>query len=74
MDLQKIISDNLKGYRKKLGITQEALAAKAKMGSNHLARIERGEEGLSLERWAKISKVFGIPPYLLLKPESYKEL
>ncbi len=72
MDLRRVIAKNLRGYRLKRGLTQEALAGRVGIGPNHLARIERGEEGLTLERWAKISKALKIEPYLLLVSESYK--
>lgn len=72
MNLKHIIAKNIKGYRLKMGLTQEALAGKAGIGANHLARIERAEDGLTLERWAAICKVLKIQPYLLLVPESYK--
>lgn len=73
MDLKIIIANNLKGYRLKMGLTQEALAGKVKIGANHLARIERAEEGLTLERWDALCKALEIPPHLLLIPESYKK-
>jgi transcriptional regulator with XRE-family HTH domain len=72
VDLQHVIAKNLRGYRLKKGLTQEALAGKVKIGANHLARIERAEEGLTLERWSTICKALKIPPHLLLVPESYK--
>lgn len=73
MKLQKIVAQNLKGYRQLRGLSQEAIAGKIDIGANHYARIERGEEGLTLERWEKICKVIKIEPYLLLIADSYKQ-
>jgi transcriptional regulator with XRE-family HTH domain len=72
--LQEIVAKNIKGYRLKHNLTQENLASKAKMHSNHLARMERGEEGVaaSLATIEKIAKALKIPPHLLLVPDSYK--
>jgi transcriptional regulator with XRE-family HTH domain len=73
VDLRTVIAKNIRGYRLKTGLTQEALAGKVKLGANHLARIERAEEGLTLKRWDAICKVLKIQPHLLLIPESYRE-
>jgi transcriptional regulator with XRE-family HTH domain len=72
VNLQTTISENLRGYRLKRGLTQEAIAAKAGMSSNHYAQIERAEEGLSLKRWEKLSRLLKIEPYKLLIPHSYE--
>jgi transcriptional regulator with XRE-family HTH domain len=71
--LHAIILENIKGYRLRKGLTQEAIAAKVKMGASHYARIERGEEGLTIERLEKIAKVLQIDPSILLIPHSYME-
>jgi transcriptional regulator with XRE-family HTH domain len=75
VNLQKIVADNIKGFRKKLGYTQEKLAAKAELSSNHLARMERNEKGVapSLQTLTKLAKALKIPPHMLLIPQSYKE-
>jgi transcriptional regulator with XRE-family HTH domain len=72
VNLRKIVANNIKGYRHKQGLTQEALAGMVSIGANHLARIERAEEGLTLERWNLICKALKISPHVLLIPESYK--
>ena len=74
MTLQNIVAKNIKGYRLKHSLTQESLASKAQMHSNHLARMDRGEEGVaaSLSTIEKIAKALKIAPHLLLMPESYK--
>jgi XRE family transcriptional regulator, regulator of sulfur utilization len=71
--LQAIVAQNIKGFRLKHGFTQENLALKAKLHSNHLARMERGEEGVaaSLSSIEKIAKALKIPPHLLLIPDAY---
>lgn len=73
VDYHKVIARNIRGYRNKLGFTQESLAAKVSMHSNYIARVERSEEKLSLEGLLKIAKVFKIDPHLLLLPESFMD-
>lgn len=73
MKLQEIVADNLKGYRKRAGLTQEDVAARLdNMHSNHYARIERGEEGVSLEKLERLATLYSIQPHLLLMPKSYQ--
>lgn len=72
MDHHKLIAANVRGYRKKRGLTQEGLAGKVSLHSNYVARVERSEEKLSLDGLLKIAKALKIEPHLLLIPESYK--
>jgi transcriptional regulator with XRE-family HTH domain len=71
--LQKIVAANIKGYRKLKGLTQEALAAKAEMSSNHVARMERAEPGvgITLASIERICKALKIKPHLLLIERSW---
>jgi transcriptional regulator with XRE-family HTH domain len=72
VDYHKLIAANIRGFRKKRGLTQEALAGEVSMHSNYIARVERSEEKLSLDGLLKIARAFKIEPHLLLIPESYK--
>lgn len=40
MDLRKIFSDNVKYYRKLLGISQEKLAERSNLSTNYVGSIE----------------------------------
>jgi transcriptional regulator with XRE-family HTH domain len=73
MKLQDVVRENIKGYRKKLGLTQEAVASRLKnMHSNQFAKIERGIEGVTLERIEQLAKIYGIEPHMLLIAKSFK--
>ena len=72
MNLDKIVGDNIRGYREKLKLSQEALAVKAKLSSNYLGEVERARETISIRRFAQITKVLKIAPYLFFIPDSYK--
>ena len=56
-------------YRKRRGLTQEALAEELGISRQHLASIEAPNmnRGLSLELVFNIATVLEIEPYLLLK-------
>ena len=46
---RKTMGNNLKQARERLNLTQAEVAGKANINSNFYARIERGEEQLSLD-------------------------
>lgn len=71
MKLDKIVADNIRGFRKKRGLTQEALAIKAGITPNYLACVERNEVGIAIARLEKIAKTLKIEANLLLIRDSY---
>jgi transcriptional regulator with XRE-family HTH domain len=73
VSLDKIVGDNVRGYRKKKNLTQEALAIKAGLSPNFLSAFENGRETLSLKRLEKLIKILKMEPHLLFIPESYKQ-
>lgn len=46
--------------RKRTALSQEALAAKAKIHRNHMGAIERGEANVTLLNMARIAKALGV--------------
>jgi transcriptional regulator with XRE-family HTH domain len=71
MNLKKIVGDNIRGYRTKLGWTQEKLAVRAKMSSVHISRMENGRENITLETVQKLGRTLHIECWLLFKPNSF---
>lgn len=59
----KIISQNIKKYRKEAGITQEQLAVDIGRSYDFVRRLEfkKGEVGCSIDTLYKISVVLGQP-------------
>ena len=47
--------------RRKLGLSQEQLAAAAGLHRTYIGMIERAEKNLTLENIAKIAKALGLP-------------
>ena len=72
--IEDVIAQNLREARLKVGLTQEAVAAKAYLQSNYYACVERGTKMLSITSLIKIAKVLKIEPYLLLKPDGVKSM
>lgn len=58
-------------YRKKVGLTQEALADKINMSTNFIGQVEGTGtvRGVSLETLFKIADVLKIPPSKLLEDD-----
>jgi transcriptional regulator with XRE-family HTH domain len=71
MDIKKLVGDNIRGYRKRIGWTQEKLAVRSKMNSEHISRMENGTENITLETIQKLASKLGIEVYLLFIKESY---
>ena len=60
---REIIGKTVLKYRKKAGLSQEALAEKADIHPNYIGRIERGECSATLEVLLKIGKALNVRPY-----------
>ena len=60
MTTQEKIAFNLRTARDKKRLTQEEVAKKADISTNHYARIERGETSPNLETFERIIKSLGV--------------
>lgn len=60
MTTQEKIAINLRTARDKKRLTQEEVAKKADISTNHYARIERGETSPNLETFERIIKSLGV--------------
>jgi transcriptional regulator with XRE-family HTH domain len=67
-DLQRIVGDNLRAYRKARGISQEAFAEVLGVHRTYMGGIERGERNLTLKSVEKIAGQLGLEPLALLTP------
>lgn len=57
--------NRVKSFRKLQGLTQGALAEMAGVRQPHIARIERGDSGVTLKVYCKIAEVLNVPLYTL---------
>ena len=66
MDIIKVFGVNVKYYRQKIGLSQEAFAEKCGMHRTYISAIECFRRSISLENIQKIADALEIEPYQLL--------
>ncbi|MCD7714005.1 MAG: helix-turn-helix transcriptional regulator [Prevotella sp.] len=59
-DLLRLIGKNAQRYRKRLGLTQEKLAAKVGFHSTYIGMIERAERKISVVAAYKLANALGV--------------
>jgi transcriptional regulator with XRE-family HTH domain len=64
---RKVLGQNVRKFRQKLGFSQEALAERADMHWTFISGVERGKYNISLESLVRLAKALGRKPYELLK-------
>ncbi len=65
MDIVKVFADNLRKYRKSMGISQEAFAEKAGLHRTYISGIECYRRSISLENIQRIADALEIETYKL---------
>jgi transcriptional regulator with XRE-family HTH domain len=71
-ELQTRVGINLRGYRLKLGLSQEEFADQLVFHRTYMGAIERGERNLTLRSVERIADRLGIDAMaLLLAPEGH---
>jgi transcriptional regulator with XRE-family HTH domain len=61
-----MLGDELRKARVEAGLTQEALAAKAKMDRAYISEVERDKVALSVDRLFRICKAIGVRPSVVI--------
>ena len=56
-----VVGEVLCEARERAGLTQEALAARARMDRSYISDVERGEASVSLDRFLRICLSIGTP-------------
>jgi transcriptional regulator with XRE-family HTH domain len=64
MGLRKVFVQNLREYRKEMGISQAMLAEKCETSTSYIGQIEIGNRFPSLEMIEKIAIALQVKPYL----------
>ncbi len=54
------LGNQVRAHRKKLGISQEALAEKAELHPVYIGRVERGEVNVSLDSLVRIADALSV--------------
>ena len=57
---QKEVGQRIRSLRKETGLSQEKLADKLNINTDHLGRLEIGKRGMSIDLLAEISKYFAV--------------
>lgn len=68
-DLQKTLGRNLRVYRERQGLSQEAFADELGVHRTYMGGIERGERNLTLKSVERIAQQINIDPLQLLEPD-----
>lgn len=64
---RKVVAKNVRAFRQKLGLSQEALAEKADLHWTYISGVERCKYNISLDNIVKLAKALGHQPHELLK-------
>ena len=59
--IRKLFGHNIRTLRNSAGLSQEELAFKASISTNHLGQIERGLKCPTIETAAQIANALGLP-------------
>lgn len=67
MDIRKVVARNLRRARRAVGLSQEALAEKAKVDRSYVSRVETGKVSIGLDTLAALARAVGVAPSELLR-------
>lgn len=67
MDIRKVVARNLRRARRAVGLSQEALAEKAKVDRSYVSRVENGKVSIGVDTLAELARAVNIQPSELLK-------
>jgi transcriptional regulator with XRE-family HTH domain len=73
-EIQRSIAANIRRWRARRDLTQEALAEKAELGAVHVRSIERGVENITVATLIAIADALDVPPGRLLRAARLPEL
>lgn len=60
MDVTQVFAENIKRFRQKQGLSQEALADLAGLHRTYIGAVERGERNITLLNANKIAEALGL--------------
>jgi len=66
---RKLVGENIRYFRRKLGLSQKDLAFMADLTNDFISRVERGVDNISIDSIFRIGEVLKIDPYLLFVSE-----
>ena len=69
MDIIEVFAKNVKKYRNKMGLSQEAFAEKSGLHRTYISALECKKRSIALDNVQKIADALEIETYLLFKEE-----
>lgn len=72
--IRKVLGDNIKYYRFKIGYTQEKLAELTDLSPRYISDIENYNGNISVDTLENIARCLKVEYYLLLKESHHKPL
>ena len=72
--IRKVLGDNIKYYRFKMGYTQEELAELTDLSPRYISDIENYNGNISIDTLENIAKCLKVEYYLLIKNDHRKSL
>lgn len=68
MNVTHVFAVNVRLYRKRLGLSQEAFAERCHLHRTYISMLERGQRNISLKNVQAIADAFEVEPYRLFVP------
>ncbi|WP_101547262.1 helix-turn-helix domain-containing protein [Brevibacterium iodinum] len=65
-ELQRVVGENLRRHRLRLGLSQEAFAERLGVHRTYMGGVERGERNLTLKTVEKLAETIDVSPIELL--------
>ncbi len=72
MNLEKIIGDNVRGFRAKMKLSQDKFADHAGLHRTFVGTIERAEQNISIATITKLAQALKVEPYVLLMENAHQ--
>lgn len=68
MDMRKLVGRNFSRLRAESGLTQEAVAERAKLSQQYVSGLERGQRNPTVETLLALAQALGVNHVELVKP------
>jgi transcriptional regulator with XRE-family HTH domain len=72
VNIQRTVGDNIRGFRTKVGWSQEKLALRSKLHYNYIGTVERAEDNISITSLVKIAQALKVKPHLLMIENAFQ--
>ena len=66
-ELHRVLSANVRRLRRRAGLSQEGLAARADLHRTYVGAIERGERNITIQSLYRLAKALNVPADALLR-------